>query len=423
MLSPTAIKLRQQLAASLMPNTQQYTHPLQVFGDMAKTYASALMQSKLMDQYDANKAKANQALASILQGKEVSQTVPVPMYNQPSQMSDVSDPGLLAQTLQGKTGGSVATFPAGTSFNNQPTQSDLDLYAETAAGDYAPNVDVTVKGRVPYSKTEMAQKILGDPALMEYSPDLASTLLGQAMAPKSYEFVTAGDKVYVGDKSSGTIEQAGGPDDKFFKNPNERATFTNKVVDDWAKSQEAVRQVVRGVSLFEKLIEQGDTGPAQIAAIYNYFTALDPGGRVTGGEVDLSAAGRSLLEQLKSKVESVDKSQVLTRKEMIQMYDILKNVAQYEVEDSKRRYGDYAGRLSRVGTAKDDVTALLEPYKYDFSGRDFSTRGLMRQDIMSATDRDVLVDLAAKVEAMPEGTDKAVLRDMVEQRRLALGFE
>lgn len=179
-MSQYARQLRMALAQSLMPQqgTQNIRTPLEGIGRLGQIMASVLMQKHVMDDMDAGRARANQALIEML--SPVTQEQQITLSASPKQQQMANE--MLVNSA-----------------------ANPDLAAATP--DIIQPQTQTIRTQRPRTRQEMLGMALGNEDLAEFMPEIGSALVSQAFTPDKKETVTLpGGGVGIANLTQGSID-------------------------------------------------------------------------------------------------------------------------------------------------------------------------------------------------------------------------
>lgn len=345
-MSQYARQLRMALAQSLMPQQgyQNIRTPLEGIGRLGQTFASVLMQKGVMDDMDAGRKRANDALIEML--SPVTQEQQVTLSASPKQQQMANE--MLVNSAANPD------LAAATPDIIQPQKRTIE----------------TQRRRTPQ---EILQAFTQNEDLRENYPDMFSGLMAQTLAPTKYEVTEIDGVAYAYNPADpkGTFEPlmdgANKGETGVFESVKDYQSFIEGVQDDYIKRAEPLIESGQALSTMREYVERG-APMDQISLLFNFYKALDPGSRVTEGEIQMSQGARSTFSALSFYIDKFNQNKVLTPEEMSGLYEAARTAFGQQSRSFQYALDDYRGRLSRVGADPNilrDPREMFNPAPYD----------------------------------------------------------
>ena len=132
--------------------------------------------------------------------------------------------------------------------------------------------------------------------------------------------------------------------------------FTKPIIKDLAKYKIQINALKNGATSANQQNAAGDAG-----LIFQFFTALDPGSRVTDGEVQLAKASQGYGEQFKNEIARVWKSegQLLGDTMRKQIVTIMRNLAENNKSTVNLSLGSITPRVEALGFKPNEIVPDL----------------------------------------------------------------
>ena len=132
--------------------------------------------------------------------------------------------------------------------------------------------------------------------------------------------------------------------------------FTKPIIKDLAKYKIQINALKNGATSANQKNAAGDAG-----LIFQFFTALDPGSRVTDGEVQLAKASQGYGEQFKNEIARVWKSegQLLGDTMRKQIVTIMRNLAENNKSTVNLSLGSITPRVEALGFKPNEIVPDL----------------------------------------------------------------
>jgi len=183
--------------------------------------------------------------------------------------------------------------------------------------------------------------------------------------------------------------------------------FTKPIIKDLGKFKIQINALKNGATSANQKNAAGDAG-----LIFQFFTALDPGSRVTDGEVQLAKASQGYGEQFKNEIARVWKSegQLLGDKMRGQIVTIMRNLAENNKSTVNLSLKSIKPRINSLGYEPNEIVPDLnfldfdlEQYSYgqptkkkniDVSGNlGFGNEVTITPEIKNSTDQNLILQL------------------------------
>ena len=138
--------------------------------------------------------------------------------------------------------------------------------------------------------------------------------------------------------------------------------FTKPILKDLSKFKIQINALKNGATSANQQNAAGDAG-----LIFQFFTALDPGSRVTDGEVQLAKASQGYGEQFKNEIARVWKSegQLLGDKMRGQIVTIMRNLAENNKSTVNLSLKSIKPRINALGYQPNEIVADLNFLDFD----------------------------------------------------------
>jgi len=138
--------------------------------------------------------------------------------------------------------------------------------------------------------------------------------------------------------------------------------FTKPIIGDLKKYKIQINALKNGATSANQQNAAGDAG-----LIFQFFTALDPGSRVTDGEVQLAKASQGYGEQFKNEIARVWKSegQLLGDKMRGQIVTIMRNLAENNKSTVNLSLESITPRVSALGFKPNEIVPDLNFLNFD----------------------------------------------------------
>ena len=180
--------------------------------------------------------------------------------------------------------------------------------------------------------------------------------------------------------------------------------FTKPIIKDLGKYKIQINALKNGATSANQKNAAGDAG-----LIFQFFTALDPGSRVTDGEVQLAKASQGYGEQFKNEIARVWKSegQLLGDKMRGQIVTIMRNLAENNKSTVKLSLESIKPRVNALGYEPNEIVPDLnflnfdlEQYSYGQSNNNKDKAILSGQQITPIDAIDPTIATASDVELL-----------------------
>ena len=138
--------------------------------------------------------------------------------------------------------------------------------------------------------------------------------------------------------------------------------FTKPIIKDLEKFKIQINALKNGATSANQKNAAGDAG-----LIFQFFTALDPGSRVTDGEVQLAKASQGYGEQFKNEIARVWKSegQLLGDKMRGQIVTIMRNLAENNKSTVNLSLKSIKPRINSLGYEPNEIVPDLNFLDFD----------------------------------------------------------
>lgn len=138
--------------------------------------------------------------------------------------------------------------------------------------------------------------------------------------------------------------------------------FEKDLRAEYDKKEKDFRLALDQTRTTKKALEQG-TGIADIQAVFSFMKAVDPGSRVTEGEIELTANAGGKLRTLAAFANKAATGKVFDPKTRQEMWQLMSEVSRDTVENYKNLQTRYSNLATEYGVDSENV---ITPYSFDF---------------------------------------------------------
>ena len=157
----------------------------------------------------------------------------------------------------------------------------------------------------------------------------------------------------------------------------DKFTFEKDLRSEYDKQSKNVIDALNQARTAKKALEQG-TGIGDIQAVFSFMKAVDPGSRVTEGEIELTAQAGGKLRTLAAFANKAATGKVFDEATRRELWTLMSEVTTDNITGLNDLQDKYTGLTSSYGVSAENV---ISPYSFDLNyistplGTDFSSDG------------------------------------------------
>jgi hypothetical protein len=143
----------------------------------------------------------------------------------------------------------------------------------------------------------------------------------------------------------------------------DRFEFEKNLRSEYDKKSEDIVLALDQARTAKKALEQG-TGIGDIQAVFSFMKAVDPGSRVTEGEIELTAAAGGKLRTLAAFANKAATGKVFDPATRQEMWQLMSEISKDSIQNLNSLQTRYQGLSSQYGVDPENV---ISPYSFDIN--------------------------------------------------------